>query len=118
MLEGNGARGKYCSLPNRLKTLPRRPSRPEWKGSPAYNEAIGAALGIVGQEQTGPDFATVQPNINAVIQGTNVFVDWNWGGFSAFLDICELAATAKASSPSRSTPPPATSTPSPSPPRP
>jgi hypothetical protein len=60
------------------------------KGSPAYNEAIGAALGIVGQEQTGPDFATIQPNINAVIQGTNVFVDWNWGGFSAFLDICEL----------------------------
>jgi hypothetical protein len=60
------------------------------KGSAAYNEAIGAALGIVGQEQTGPDFATVQPNINAVIQGTNVFVDWIWGGFSAFLDICEL----------------------------
>ena len=60
------------------------------KGSPAYNEAIGSALGIVGQEQTGPDFATVQPNINAVIQGTNVFVDWNWGGFSAFLDICEM----------------------------
>ena len=22
--------------------------------------------------------------------GTNVFVDWNWGGFSAFLDICEI----------------------------
>ncbi|MEN3368879.1 MAG: hypothetical protein V7609_1022 [Verrucomicrobiota bacterium] len=49
-----------------------------------------AALSIVGQEQTGPDYATTQPNINAVIQGTNVFLDWNWGGFSAFLDICEL----------------------------
>jgi hypothetical protein len=60
------------------------------KGSPAYNEATGAALGIEGTEQTGPDYLTLQPNINASISGTAVNVDWDWGGFSAFLDICEI----------------------------
>jgi hypothetical protein len=60
------------------------------KGSPAYNQAIGAALGIEGSQQTGPDFATLAPDINATISGTHVNVAWDWSGFSAFLDICEL----------------------------
>lgn len=60
------------------------------KGSPAYNEAIGAALGIEGSQQTGPDYATLAPDIKASISGTNVFVDWNWSGYSSFLDLCEL----------------------------
>ncbi|HMG06230.1 MAG TPA: hypothetical protein VK581_12275 [Chthoniobacterales bacterium] len=60
------------------------------KGSPAYNEAIGAALGIEGAEQTGPDFATLAPDINATISGTQVNVAWDWSGFSAFLDLCEI----------------------------
>ncbi|PYI91163.1 MAG: hypothetical protein DME97_14525 [Verrucomicrobia bacterium] len=60
------------------------------KGSPAYNEAIGAALGIEGSQQTGPDYATLAPNINATISGTHVNVAWDWSGFSAFLDICEI----------------------------
>jgi hypothetical protein len=40
------------------------------KGNPAYNEAIGAALGIEGSQQTGPDLTTIQPDIDAVITGT------------------------------------------------
>jgi hypothetical protein len=60
------------------------------KGNPAYNEAIGAALGIEGAEQTGPDFATLAPNIDAIITGTQVNVAWDWSGFSAFLDMCEI----------------------------
>ena len=60
------------------------------KGSPAYNEAVGAALGIVGAEQTGPDYLTLQPNISASISGTQVNVGWDWSGFSAFLDLCEI----------------------------
>ena len=60
------------------------------KGSPAYNQAMGAALGIEGAQQTGPDYGTLQPDIAASINGTQVFVDWNWGGYSAFLDICEI----------------------------
>jgi hypothetical protein len=60
------------------------------KSSPAYNAAIGAALGIEGSERTGPDYDTLAPDINASISGTHVFVDWNWGGYSTFLDLCEL----------------------------
>src|SRR4051812_19522269 len=47
------------------------------KGNPAYNEGIGAALGIEGSQQTGPDYATLAPDIKASISGTHVFVDWN-----------------------------------------
>jgi hypothetical protein len=60
------------------------------KGSPAYNEAIGAALGIEGSQQTGPDLTTVQPDIDAIISGTHVDIPWGWGGYAAFLDICEI----------------------------
>jgi hypothetical protein len=55
-----------------------------------YNEAIGEALGIEGTKQTGPDLATVQPIIDAIISGNHVNVKWGWGGNSAYLDMCEL----------------------------
>jgi hypothetical protein len=60
------------------------------KASPNYNEAMGDALGIEGAQQTGPDLATLQPVIDAVISGNHVNVKWNWGGNSAYLDICEI----------------------------
>jgi hypothetical protein len=60
------------------------------KASTNYNESIGEALGIEGAEQAGPDYATIQPNISATINGTRVDVDWDWGGFANFLDQIEL----------------------------
>ena len=60
------------------------------KGNPAYNEAMGAALGIEGSIQTAPNLTTVQPIITATISGTQVGVGWGWGGYAAFLDICEI----------------------------
>lgn len=60
------------------------------KASPNYNEAIGKALGIEGAQQTGPDLTAVQPEIEAIINGTQVNVKWGWGGNSAYLDICEI----------------------------
>ena len=60
------------------------------KANPNYNESIGQALGIEGAVATGPNLATVQPVIDAVISGNHVNVKWGWGGNSAFLDICEL----------------------------
>lgn len=60
------------------------------KAHPSYNAAMGEALGIEGSEQTGPDYATVQPNITATISGTHVEIGWNWGGFANFLDQLEL----------------------------
>jgi hypothetical protein len=55
-----------------------------------YNSAIGQALGIEGAAQTGPDLATVQPEITVEASGNTVVVGWGWGGNSAYLDLCEI----------------------------
>jgi hypothetical protein len=60
------------------------------KANPGYNESIGLALGIEGSQQVAPDLTAIQPIIDAVISGNHVTVKWNWGGYSAYLDICEL----------------------------
>jgi len=60
------------------------------KANPGYNEAIGQALGIEGSQQTPPDLTLVQPVIDAVLSGNHVTVKWGWGGYTAYLDICEL----------------------------
>ncbi len=60
------------------------------KANTDYNESIGAALGIEGSEQIGPDYATLAPALNLSISGGQVSIDWGWQGYSAFLDQCEL----------------------------
>ena len=60
------------------------------KSDSNYNDSIGQALGTVGAEQTAPDLTTVQPELDATINGTSVDVGWGWGGNSAFLDMIEL----------------------------
>ena len=60
------------------------------KADADFNEPMGAALGIVGPEQTPPDYATLQPALKAIINGTAVNVDWNWAGYRTFLSMCEL----------------------------
>jgi hypothetical protein len=60
------------------------------KDSGKCTDTIAADLGIVGTAQPGPDYTTIQPVIEAYIQGAQVFIKWGWGGFSAFLDACEI----------------------------
>ncbi len=60
------------------------------KASANYNVSIGDALGIEGAQQTPPDFTTLQPQIGATLNGNHVDVDWGWGGYGAYLDLCEL----------------------------
>jgi hypothetical protein len=60
------------------------------KANASYNESIGQALGIEGSQQAGPDYATLQPDISATINGTHVNIGWNWSGFSSFLDQIEI----------------------------
>jgi hypothetical protein len=60
------------------------------KANSNYNEAIGLALGIEGAQHAGPDYATLQPVIDAIISGNHVLVKWGWGGYGAYLDICEI----------------------------
>ena len=60
------------------------------KANANYNTSIGEALGIEGAEQTGPDLATIQPDITATIVGSHVEIGWTFQGFAAFLDQCEM----------------------------
>ncbi len=60
------------------------------KANTDYNPSIGAALGIEGSEQVGPDYATLAPALSLSISGDQVNVAWGWQGYSAFLDQCEL----------------------------
>jgi hypothetical protein len=49
-----------------------------------------ATLGIVGSQQPGPDWTTLQPVFTVSIVGGQVYIKWNWGGYSAFLNACEF----------------------------
>jgi hypothetical protein len=56
----------------------------------AYNESIGQALGIEGAEITGPDYATLAPELKLEQTGAGVMVRWGWMGKSKFLDLLEI----------------------------
>lgn len=60
------------------------------KDSSGYLETIGTDLQIVGPEKTGPDMATIAPELEVKLMGMHVFIGWDWGGFSAFFDMVEL----------------------------
>ena len=47
-------------------------------------------LGITGSAQPGPDLTSIQPVITLVIVGNQVLVKWSWGGYSGYLDSCEI----------------------------
>jgi len=49
-----------------------------------------ATLGIVGSEQPGPDWTTLQPVFTVSIVGGQVVIKWTWGGYAAWLDCCEI----------------------------
>ncbi len=56
----------------------------------ACTEMVETDLGIVGPEESGPDFATLQAEITAKVAGNIVAIGWGWGGFRDFLDQLEI----------------------------
>lgn len=60
------------------------------KASDTYTEAIGIDLGAVGSTKTPPDYAILAPVLKLKIIGNKVEIDWDWLGFSTFLDQCEI----------------------------
>ena len=60
------------------------------KDSGKCTDTIAADLGILGSSQPGPDLPTVQPVISVRISGNQVFVKWGWGGYTSYLDSCEI----------------------------
>ncbi len=62
----------------------------EIKEVDACGPAVCADLRIIGPEQTGPDFATFRPDLNATATPAGVVLGWGWQGFSKFLDQLEI----------------------------
>ncbi len=60
------------------------------KDSDGFGEQIGTDLGILGAEQTGPDFATLAPGFKLTRTPAGIVVGWTWQGFAKFLDMIEL----------------------------
>lgn len=60
------------------------------KAHPAYNAAMGEALGIEGPVQTGPDFAVFKPELKLELSGGQPLLRWGWQGHRAHLDMIEL----------------------------
>jgi hypothetical protein len=58
--------------------------------SPAYTDIIAIDLGTLGTEVTGPDMGTIQPEFTVRLVGGQPFLDWNWGGNRAHLDMVQL----------------------------
>jgi hypothetical protein len=58
--------------------------------SSGYNDTIGSDLGTIGAEDTGPDMNVLQPVFKVTLRSGQPFLDWDWGGNSAFLDMAEL----------------------------
>jgi len=57
-------------------------------GNSKFTDAMAKALGVQGTDQVAPDLTTVQPDIDVVISGNHVEVDWGWGGNVNYLDMC------------------------------
>jgi hypothetical protein len=60
------------------------------KNSGKCSDANATNLGIVGSEQAGPDMTSIHPEIAASILGNHVFIKWGWGGYTDWLDSCEI----------------------------
>ena len=60
------------------------------KESDTYLEATGIDLGAIGPSKAPPDLASIQPVLKVRIVGNKIEIDWDWLGFSAFLDQCEI----------------------------
>jgi len=60
------------------------------KISPNFTDLIGDALGLLGSEQSGPDFTTLAPTLKLSVIPTGVNVGWGFAGYAADLDMIEL----------------------------
>ncbi len=60
------------------------------KANANYNVSIGEALGIEGAQHTAPDFALLQPQITVNLNGNRVETNWDFSGYAAYLDMCEI----------------------------
>jgi len=58
--------------------------------SASYNDAIGAALDMVGAVVTPPDLSTLLPLLTLQMNGNRVEIGWGWQSYKAYLDQLEI----------------------------
>ncbi len=58
--------------------------------SPNSNPSIREALGISGDEISGPDYDTLKPTLKPKVSAGGVLVGWTWESFEKFLDAIEI----------------------------
>jgi hypothetical protein len=61
-----------------------------WKSAEGYDDTIGQNLAVIGSTRSGPEYATVRPDITATASGGTVKIGWGWQGYGEFLDLLEL----------------------------
>jgi hypothetical protein len=62
----------------------------QMKDHPGFTPEIGADMGVIGSLASGPDWATLAPELKVTILNGQIFVTWGWGGYTDYLDACEL----------------------------
>jgi hypothetical protein len=62
----------------------------EIKENNGCTDAMCSDLRIVGAESSGPDFATLAPELTVEITGNTVKLGWGWQGYRQWLDQCEI----------------------------
>ena len=60
------------------------------KNSGLCSPTNAGILGIDGSNNPAPDYTTLQPVISTATVGGQVQVKWNFGGYSTWLDCCEI----------------------------
>lgn len=60
------------------------------KENDACTGTICDDLGIRGGEAGAPDYLTLRPTITATVTSAGNVIGWGWGGYSRFLDQCEI----------------------------
>ncbi|MBL9153018.1 MAG: hypothetical protein JNK37_11050 [Verrucomicrobiales bacterium] len=58
--------------------------------STACTSQLCTDLGIIGTQDAGPDYETLQADFKVKIVGGQVFIDWGWGGHGKYLDMIQI----------------------------
>lgn len=60
------------------------------KSNPRYNKTYGTSFGIIGPEETRPDYGTLAPKLRLTVLPNQVRIRWSWQGCAKFLDMIEI----------------------------
>jgi hypothetical protein len=60
------------------------------KSQPAFTDAIGHALQLVGEEAVGADLSLAKPVLPLSLDGGHVQIDWTWQGLAGQVNALEI----------------------------